>query len=212
MGFKREWLRYSAGQPRREGLNVYILVDPANAKKKRSDYTSMWVLGLVPDQNYVVLDLLRDKLTLGERAERLFELVNLWKPILVGYEEYGMQADTQHIEHLQHERNFRFRIKPLGGTTGKEDRIRRLMPLFEQGRIVLPPSRFRTLCDKSTVNLIDAFVEEEYLAFPVSQHDDMLDCLARIEDPRCRPGGRSARAASAAGQDPPAGGSCSQED
>jgi hypothetical protein len=41
----------------------------------------------------------------------------------------------------------------------------------------------RTLYDKSTVNLIDAFVEEEFAAFPVAQHDDMLDCLASILDP-----------------------------
>jgi hypothetical protein len=27
------------------------------------------------------------------------------------------------------------------------------------------------------------FIAEEYLAFPVSLHDDMLDCLARILDP-----------------------------
>lgn len=45
---------------------------------------------------------------------------------------------------------------------------------------------YRTLYDRSTVNLIEAFVEEEYLAFPVAQHDDMLDCLARIEDPELK--------------------------
>lgn len=181
-GFQRSWLRYSEGPPNRGGLNVYILVDPANTKKKRSDFTSMWVIGLGADENYVALDVLRDKLNLTERADRLFELVNKWKPIEVGYEEYGLQADIQHIQHLQHERNYRFRIKPLGGSMSKEDRIRRLLPLFEQGRIILPPSLYRTLYDKSTVNLIDAFVEEEYVAFPVAQHDDMLDCLARIAD------------------------------
>ena len=37
--------------PKRESLNVYIVCDPANAKKKRSDYTSMWVIGLGPDSN-----------------------------------------------------------------------------------------------------------------------------------------------------------------
>jgi hypothetical protein len=31
------------------------------------------------------------------------------------------------------------------------------------------------------VNLVKAFKEEEYLAFPVLSHDDMLDCLAMIE-------------------------------
>ena len=34
-----------------------------------------------------------------------------------------------------------------------------------------------------TRNLIEVFVEEEYKAFPVMSHDDMLDCLARIVDP-----------------------------
>jgi hypothetical protein len=38
------------------------------------------------------------------------------------------------------------------------------------------PSRFRTTYDKSTVNLIDIFVEEEYAAFPVAIHErDALD-------------------------------------
>ena len=63
------------------------------------------------------------------------------------------------------------------------------MPLFEQGRIILPtvtvPDPLRPLHRRP----IDALVEEEYMAFPVSTHDDMLDCLARIEDPDCR--GRS---------------------
>jgi Mg2+/Co2+ transporter CorC len=57
---------------------------------------------------------------------------------------------------------------------GEVDMIRRLMPLFEQSRIILPRSRMRTLYDKTTVDLIDAFVEEEYAAFPVSEHDDSL--------------------------------------
>jgi hypothetical protein len=65
---------------------------------------------------------------------------------------------------------------------GKVGRIRRLMPLFEQSRIILPRSRMRTLYDKTTVNLIDTFVEQEYAAHPVAEHDDMLDALARILD------------------------------
>jgi len=182
-GFKREWLRYTKGDPNRHGLNVYLIVDPANAKRKKSDFTAMWVIGLGADRNYVILDVVRDKLNLPQRADLVFQLVERWRPLLVGYEEYGMQADIQHIEHLMEERNYRFKIHPLGGGMGKEDRIRRLLPLFEQGRIYLPDTRFRTLYDKTTVNLIDAFVEEEYVAFPVPHHDDMLDCLARIDDP-----------------------------
>ena len=32
----------------------------------------------------------------------------------------------------------------------------------------------------------EALVQEQYLAFPVAAHDDMPDCLARIDDPACR--------------------------
>jgi predicted phage terminase large subunit-like protein len=182
-GFKREWLRFVKGEPKRFGLNVYIIVDPANSKRKGSDYTAMWVVGLGADRNYVVLDVIRDRLNLRERVETLFDLVDKYKPLAVGYEEYGLQADIQHVEHLQEERNYRFRMVPLKGATSKRDRIARLLPLFEEGRIFLPQTRFRTMHDGDTVNLIDVFIEEEYMAFPVPHHDDMLDALARIADP-----------------------------
>lgn len=181
-GFRREWLCYSSSAPSRQGLNVYIVVDPANAKKKNSDWTSIWVLGLGRDRNYVALDLVRDRMNLKERAEALFDLHEKWLPLGVGYEEYGLQADIQFIEHLQTERNYRFKITPLGGSMSKVDRIRRLIPIFEGGRFYLPRQRHRTIYDGTTINLIDTFIEEEFVAFPVSVHDDMLDCLARILD------------------------------
>jgi hypothetical protein len=99
------------------------------------------------------------------------------------YEAYGAQADRQHIELEQARRNIWFTIKEMGGNTAKVDRIRRLVPVFEGGRIVFPPYRNRTLHDNRTVDLVDVFQQEEYLAFPVGRHDDLLDCLARIVDP-----------------------------
>lgn len=182
-GFRREWLCYLNGKAERRGLNVYILVDPANAKKKSSDWTSMWAIGLGADKNYVILDALRDRLNLAQRADALFDFHEKWAPLGVGYEEYGLQADIQHIEFLQAQRNYRFKITPLGGSTSKADRIKRLLPIFEQARIYIPRSIYKTIYDGTTVNLIDVFIEEEYVAFPVAMHDDMLDSLARIVDP-----------------------------
>jgi phage terminase large subunit-like protein len=181
-GFQRSWLRYTKAEPHGRGLNIYLIVDPANTKKKSSDWTTMGVIGLGADRNYTLLDVVRDRMNLGERTNALFDLHEKWLPIGVGYEEYGMQADIAHIEHVQHERNYRFKITPLGGSMAKIDRIKRLMPIFEQGRFFLPAAKYRTIYDKTTVNLIEMFVEEEYAAFPVATHDDMLDMLARIED------------------------------
>ena len=33
-----------------------------------------------------------------------------------------------------------------------------------------------------TVDLMSVFIKDEYLRFPYSKHDDMLDCAARILD------------------------------
>ena len=56
------------------------------------------------------------------------------------------------------------------------------MPLFEQAKIVLLPYCTRTTYDGTTTDLVQDFIEQEYSAFPVLQHDDMLDALSRICD------------------------------
>jgi phage terminase large subunit-like protein len=181
-GFRREWVRFMEGQPHATGLNVYVAIDPANSKKRTSDYTVMAVIGVGGDGTYRLLDILRDRLNLTERTQALFDLVKKWRPIRVGYEQYGLQADIQHVQDAQHRANVDFRIVPLGGSMSKIDRIRRLIPLFEQGRFILPRTRWRTLADKTSVDLIDALVEGELMAFPVSGHDDMMDAISRILD------------------------------
>jgi hypothetical protein len=75
------------------------------------------------------------------------------------------------------------RVAAVGGKIAKVDRIRRLLPLFESGRITLPPSRMRTLHDGRTIDVIDAFIQEELLPFPVGTHDDLVDAIARVLDP-----------------------------
>ena len=56
------------------------------------------------------------------------------------------------------------------------------MPLFEQGRVYLPERLIRRDYENKRYDAVEVFVEDEYLAFPVSQHDDMLDGLARVFD------------------------------
>ena len=180
-GFLREWLRYWPGGDGK-GMNVYVVVDPANEKKKNSDYTAAWVIGLNRDRNYYVLDIVRDRLNLTQRADMLFDLHRKWRPLAVGYEKYGKDSDIQHFEDRMRRENYRFELVELGGQMRKHDRIRRLVPLFQNKRIYLPEVLFRNSDNKNT-DLVKRFVEHEYLAFPVGGHDDMLDALARIDDP-----------------------------
>lgn len=181
-GFKTEWLRHYEGAATGVG-NRYILVDPASEKKKENDYTSMWVLDLRTDGNYYVLDMVRDRMNLTERWKMLKHLHEQWFPIRgVGYEKYGLQADVEHFKTQMSLEHYQFDITELGGRMAKNDRIRRLIPLFEQGRMWLPKNCFRTNYEGRSEDLVRIFIDDEYTPFPVGIHPDMLDALARITD------------------------------
>lgn len=180
-GFKREWLRYYSTAPTK--TNNYILIDAASSKKKGSDYTAMWVVGLGTDGNYYALDIVRDRLSLTERTERLFALHRKWKPLQVRYEKYGVLGDIEHIKTEQEKQQYRFDITEVGGQTSKVDRIGRLIPVFEQGKFYLPKTLHVTNYEKVTVDLVHTFIEQEYMPFPVGVHDDMADSLARLLEP-----------------------------
>lgn len=181
-GFREEWLKYYDAPVSHVGMTKLIVVDPANEKKKTSDYTTMWVLGYNSDQNIYVLDVVRDRMNLTERTRALFSLHRKYQPAQVGYEKYGMQSDISHIKDVQEREVYSFDITELGGTMSKNDRIRRLIPKCEQGRLRLPRHFYRTNYEGTSEDLIKVFVDDEYRAFPVSAHDDMLDALARLED------------------------------
>lgn len=183
MGFRREWLQHWPASSW-AGMNVYILVDPASGKKKQSgDYTSMWVVALGRDGNFYALDHVRDRLNLAQRGNLLFDLVQTYRPRNVGYEEYGLQADIEYVKIEQERRQYRFQVTALGGRLAKPDRIQRLIPVFSGQRIYLPASLTRYDTEGRAYDPIRMFVEEEFVQWPFSAHDDSLDALSRILDP-----------------------------
>jgi predicted phage terminase large subunit-like protein len=189
-GFSRDWIRRHDGVKNWMGMNRYILVDPANAKKKTSDYTAVAVVGLGPDGNKYLLDGYRDRLNLKERTELVMDLHKKWSKSnnrpYVHYEKYGKDSDIEHIQLVQAEENYRFDIvalpRPKQPNLAKNDRIKRLIPDFANGTWYLPRDLWRTLHDGKVVDLMLAIIEEELLAFPVPLHDDFLDAMSRIYD------------------------------
>lgn len=184
-GFKRDWLK-TYKRINQKDLNWYLLFDAASSKKRGSDYTAGWAVGLGKDSNYYCVPLVRDRLNLKERADRVFEAHRKYKPKQTRYEKYGLMADIEHMQAKMENENYRFPITEVAGVTSKADRIKRLLPLFEAGRIWFPESLHITDWQKIPVDLIQAFVEEEYMAFPVGLHDDMLDALSRIAEPELK--------------------------
>lgn len=182
MGFKLEWLESYHVLKNYENWNFYITVDPAGEKKKSSDYTVMVVIGLAPDNNYYLVDGLRDRLNLTQRADALIKFHRKWKPKGTGYEKYGKDSDIEHIKYAQEQEGYRFEITPLGGAMAKNDRIRRMVPIFETHRFFMPVRLLYNTVDGKVADLISIFLTNEYSDFPVSKHDDIFDCIARITD------------------------------
>ena len=187
--FKESWLQFYSNVNGGRGMTKVILVDPASGRRAKdksadNDFTSMWVVGLGADGNYYVLDLVRDRLNLAQRAKTLFRLHRKWKPDHpVRYEQIGMQADIEHIRSEQERLQYRFKLVEVGGRVDKSNRIRRMIPAFSQGRMWLPTQLWYTNVIGELIDLISVFIEQEYKPFPVGRHDDAMDGLARLFEP-----------------------------
>lgn len=178
--FKRSTLK--TWTPKRAGLNVYIIVDPSSGKKRYkgnrivNDYTSMLVFGVDGNGNRMVLDIVRDRLNLDGRTKKLFELHRKYRPIQqVGYEEYGMQSDIEHINLEMERESYRFDITPLGGNIPKGDVIESILPQLEAGIWYLPETIPVVNSEGKAEDVVQTFLVEEFDLYPVPKHDDTLN-------------------------------------
>lgn len=135
--FKPEWMRRWEVRP--ETLNVAILGDPANSKKKGSSNSAFAVIGIDAHRNKYLLDGACHRMSLKERWEMLKYLRFKWlkargvQCVTVGYERYGMQCDIDHFQEKMEDEKCAFPIEEVSWTENrtehaKDDRIRRLIP------------------------------------------------------------------------------------
>lgn len=181
--FKDDWWNVYLTMPARRTMRRAIIIDSANEKKRTSDYTTMWVIGMHADQNYYLLDGIHDRLNLGERTDALFGLVKLWSPECVFWEQVGAMSDAAHVRLEQDRRGWHFKIVELDQHVPKNDRIRWLQPTFESGRLWMPVKLMKRQLDGTDRDLVQDLFRDEYQTHPVCRHDDMLDDLANIHHP-----------------------------
>lgn len=178
-----------------ENANGFILCDPAgvgnngqkNVKRKKSDWTAFMVVALAEDQNYYLVDIVRDKFNPTERIDALMDLHRSWseifgKPLKVGYESYGLQSDLHYIKEKMDAESYNFPLIPLGGKMAKEDRIARIIPDIDNMRWYFPYKLPYIDARGRKFDLVDEMMKGEMRTFPVSKHDDCIDALSRIYD------------------------------
>lgn len=181
--FKETDMRYYENDLDLSQMNVYAFVDPANSKKPNADNTAMIVIGASKDGNIYLIDAWVDKLNLKERENLLFYIHSKYRPNAIYYEKYGMQLDIEFMRQAMEVRNYRFELREIGGNKlSKEDRIKRLQPLFEDHKIYFPRFIKKPNYLGKEVDLVSYFLDSEFRQFPYAKHDDMIDVLSRICD------------------------------
>jgi len=207
-----EWLRRYEIRPKT--LNVYILGDYAGSKQQGSSNTAFIVLGIDQQHNKYWLDGAIHRMDLGERWKMLKSLHQKWSRqsgvqlVRVGYERYGAQSDVQHFETMMRFEKYHFMIEevnwPRQGPVDKDNRIRRLIPDFQNWRFFIPYEGDETKMQREAIergegylisqpikqinqdgrlyNVLDWWVQNEYLFFPNTTKKDGLDAMSRVYD------------------------------
>lgn len=187
MQFNRGMIQYWDALP--SELNYYLLVDPASAKKKKSDSTAMLVVGVVKDDRgrrlKFIADGIKDKLNPKQRVDVAIELAKLWKIKGCAWEAIGFQeTDCVYLEEKRRvERLFFDVIEIKSHMSAKEDRIRSLVPQYAnhewfwpaKGKVIKHSS-----FEGKNYDLTDK-MEYEILKFPLGEHDDLIDSQTFID-------------------------------
>lgn len=126
----------------------------------------------------------------------------------VGYERYGMRSDLEYFEEKMQAGTDSFEITELAwpneGGGSKADRVQRLYPDFAHGKFYLSmqtdgetANQRRMIADsqpwrilkptkrrdhEGNVYSLNKHFLDEYLVFPFSVHDDLLDACSRLYD------------------------------
>ena len=184
--FKDEYFRYLP-HPHIEGIpgrKDYLVIDPATARNKNSDYTGMIVFGVDRNKKRYVSDIVRDKLSPQEQIDIIFLLVDKHMIDTVGIETVGFQSYIKFNLEREMEKRDRYfgivELKPKGRK--KEDRISALEPLFRAGQIVFASKiLYTSIFLKQELDMVQ-ILKSELIRFPKAAHDDLSDALAYVID------------------------------
>ena len=182
--FRDEWWQTYDELP--DGLSEYVMCDPASVVKKKADYTVGMRWGFDADMNCYLLEGYRDKLRADQRVARYVRMSQNAKRLKGAIYEVigGRHGDLENIRD-------EFLAKKLPCTpretkstsSSKQDRIeQRLVGQWHAKKVFLPRTLvYRSEFDGSTHDFVQEY-KLEFLQFPFSEHDDILDCHAQLFD------------------------------
>lgn len=161
-----------------DGLNYYLLVDPADSEEKRACYTAMKVMGIDSEDNWYWVDGLFDKIDDRERIDEAVRLAQKWKVFEIFWENISFgRTDCRNLERRRRElRNAAWQVREISASkVSKDDRILGLNDRYSRKKIFWPPKlMYYSKFEGKVIDLVEA-QEYEFLGFPLVSHKDLLD-------------------------------------
>jgi len=163
---KRDWLRYYDDPPVRiAGARVIQSWDTAAKDGAQNDW-SVCTTWLIVDENFYLLDLVRDRFEYPSLRDTAFELANRYKPDEILIEDAS--TGTALAQEFREKRDFFFYVNPKKIEHDKIGRVYVQHGKFAAGRVLFPRN----------APFLPA-LEVELLTFPQSHHDDQVDSITQ---------------------------------
>lgn len=168
----------------KHNFNFYITTDLATSEKQKADYSVISVWAYNANADWFWVDGMVERQTIDKTFNRLFELVQEYKPQQVGIEVSGQQqAYIKLLEGMMLQRNiwFNFASSDKTGTPGirpTQDKLARfnlVVPWFKTGKIHFPE-------EIKTSTIIGHFTGQIALATHsgLKGKDDCLDTISML--------------------------------
>lgn len=191
------WYDPSIVLKNKKNYNFYIVTDFATSTKKSADYSTIGVVAISSNNDWLLVDGQCLRQTMQENINDLFRYVKKWNPLSVGIESSGQQGGFLSImQEMMIQRNiwFNFAKKPGSKDPGIRpisDKIHRFVtgvqPKFKQNKVWLPKPELASRVSPRLLVLVEELVHELSkltLAGGVKAlaHDDAIDLLNQLSE------------------------------
>lgn len=191
------WFDHSMLVKNRGQYNFYIVTDFATSTKRSADFTTIGVIAVSSNGDWLLADGICKRQTMQESLDDIFRLVSMWKPLAVGIETTGQQGGfISIIQDMMLQRNTWFQFGRRAGAKeigirpnkNKEHRfVTGVQPMFKQGKVWFPRPETVSTSFSNLLELLEEMTRELgrfTMAGGVKAlaHDDAIDLLNQMSE------------------------------
>lgn len=159
--------------------NFYITTDFAYTDKESSDYSVISVWAINSNNEFILCDGICTKQLIDSNMNLLFNFVQKYNPLQVGFELTGQQIGfVQILRNEMVKRNIFFNLKEIRPSKDKFSRFNLISPYFHQGKILILSHMMKS---QWGIEFNDEISKATIEGFK-SKHDDVLDSISQLMD------------------------------